>query len=138
MTHLLDTNAVIDLFTLPTGTPTNVPDDAVTHVSVITHLEMDFGVASAAHRQDPARLLRMTGSLQRLLTTWVPVPVDDVVAGAFLEVARAALAAGQNPRRRTNDLVIAATARARGWTLVTGDRTLLRAVDTVVPVVALR
>lgn len=138
MTHLLDTNAVIDLWALPAGASTNLPTDAVTYVSVITHVEMNYGVASAAHTSDPALLLKATNGLQRLLTTWVPTPVDDRVANAFLDVATAALNAGQKPRKRMNDLMIAATAKAYGWTLVTSDATLVRAVEAATPVITLR
>lgn len=115
----------------PPGTPTNLPPGAITRTSVVTHVEMNSGVASAARQQDPALLLRMTGSLRRLLTTWVPVPLDD-------RVAKAALAARQDPRRRVDDLVIAATAEAHGWTLVTSDTTLVRAVEAATPVTTLR
>ena len=64
-----------------------------------------------------------------------------VPRGRNADAARAAapgeVGGGQTPRRRVNDLMIAATALAHGMTLVTKDRGLTTAVDGLVPVQSL-
>lgn len=134
MTHLLDTNAVIDLLSLPPGSTTSIPHDAVTGVSVITVVELQYGIAATT---DPRTMLDKVAGLQKVLGTWQPLPVDAAVSVAFLDLARVAIAAGQKPRKRMNDLMIAATALSRGWALVTNDRTLAAAVGPLLPVVPL-
>ena len=135
MTHLLDTKAVLDLLALPAGTTTNLPADAIVHISVITQVEINYGIASAVDAQTS---LARPVALQQVLGTWKPLPIDGAVASVFLGVARGALLAGQKPWNRMNDLMIAATAVSRRWTLVTGDETLVRAVEAITPVVTLR
>jgi toxin FitB len=131
VTHLLDTNVVISAF----HAGLDLPADAVTHVCVVTHVELSYGIAAA---RGPVQTAQRAAQLQQFLSTWQPVPLTPAVAASFVEVAGAALAAGQNPGKRMNDLLIAATARSRGWTLVTEDRTLATAVQSVVPTMSLR
>lgn len=100
-------------------------------MSVITELELRYGVS--AELGNAVRL----GQLTHLLSNWTPWPVDRVVAAAFNSVVDAAITAGQTPRRRMNDLVIAATALAHEMTLVTNDGDLSSAVGGLVPVQAL-
>lgn len=126
---LLDTNAYLNgLRTAPAGKTFLLPAGAQTAVSVVTEVELRYGVAAAPG--DARRL----ASLTHLLSHWTPVPVDAAVATAFSSVVVDALAGGQTPRRRMNDLMIAATALVHGMTLVTNDRSLTTAVDGLVPV----
>ena len=137
MTHLLDTNAVITVLEAAPGTTfSGIPAGAVTEISAITVVELTFGVEAARTAGSPDLPLRET---QRTYATsiWRPIPVDLPVTLAFGQVARTALAAGQNPRKHMNDLMIAATALARGFTLVTDDELLTRAVRRTVPVTRL-
>lgn len=127
--YLLDTNAFINSLASPAAEmPFLLPGDAQTVVSVVTELELRYGVAVAPH--DPLRL----GHLTHLLSRWTPVPVDAAVSASASAVIMAAVAAGQRPRKRMNDLMIAATALAHGMTLVTNDAGLSTAVSGLVRV----
>nr|WP_240897645.1 PIN domain-containing protein [Kineococcus vitellinus] len=135
---MLDTNAVLNL--LDPRVPTALPASTITHISVITHVELNYGIAAALNRhttESTAEASRRTANLQRVLSTWTPVPLDSTIAAAFQQVAESALSAGQNPRQRMNDLMIAATALTRDWTLVTNDEPLTRALTPLVRVVPL-
>lgn len=134
MTHLLDSNAVYDLLVDP-SLASGLPVDAETHISALTVMEMNFGIASA--KTAPAATTRTT-QLMTVLRWWSPVSLDAAMSIAFLRIAQNALSLGQDPRARMNDLMIGATALARGWTLVTADRQLTRAVHGLLPVVSLR
>lgn len=138
MTHLLDTNAVISVLEAAPGTRfAGVPTSASTHLSIVTVVELTHGVEAAREKASPDLALREN---QRLFATgqWRPIPVDLQVALAFGQVARSALGAEQHPRKRMNDLMIAATALAHGLVLVTDDEALTRAVEPLVPVTTLR
>ena len=47
----------------------------------------------------------------------MPCPVDDAVAASYGRLATAVVQAGHQPRRRTTDLLIAATAHAHDTAL---------------------
>jgi predicted nucleic acid-binding protein len=72
------------------------------------------------------------------LESWVePIPFDGDCARAYGRIYAAALAAGRQPRRRSADLLIAATALAAGMPLYTrngGDFAGLEQLLTVVAV----
>ncbi|GAB3216872.1 hypothetical protein GCM10027586_10050 [Kineococcus gypseus] len=133
--YLLDTDAVLTLFSPPPGAAVRIPLDEPSYVSTLTETELRFGFQLVAG--DPVRSTQRLNQLTRLLSTWSPLPVDGTVQQAYTLVARAALDAGQQPRRRQLDLLIAATALAHGMTLVTDDRRLATAVSSVVPVARL-
>ena len=138
MTHLLDTNAVISVLeAVPGESFAGVPATVSTQLSIVTIVELTFGVESARRSGSGDLVLREN---QRLFASsqWRPIPVDMAVALAFGQVSQAALGAGQHPRKRMNDLMIAATALVHGLVLVTDDEALARAVEGVVAVTALR
>lgn len=78
-------------------------------ISVATLAELHFGVLVA--KDDVTRQLRLR-RLGVIEATFQPVPIDATVARAFAAVAHAVKAAGRQPRARTMDLWIAATALA--------------------------
>lgn len=126
--YLLDTSAYINSLTAPLSGPFRLPPGAATAVSVITEIELRYGVAAA-----PGDQLRL-GQLTLLLSRWRPRPVDAAVTAAYSPVVAAAISAGQQPRRRMNDLMIAATALAHDMTLVTDDHDLADVVSGLLPV----
>jgi len=131
-TFLLDTNAYINsLAAAPQGQPFLLLAGAPTAVSDITEIELRYGVAA-----NPGDQLRL-GQLTHLLSRWRPRAIDLAVTSAFSPVVAATIAAGQKPRKRMNDLMVAATALAHGMTLVTNDLGLTHAVSRLVPVQAL-
>jgi toxin FitB len=98
---LLDTSVVIaeDLTPIP----------GVLAISTLTLAELHFGVLVAKSVGVRAERLRRLSILQRRFDA---LPLDEVVAAAVVE-------AGRQPRRRTMDLLIAATAHAHDAALYT-------------------
>ncbi|WP_300009645.1 type II toxin-antitoxin system VapC family toxin [Pseudonocardia sp.] len=108
MRAVLDTNLVV---------ATDVPPLAgELAISVATIAELHFGVLVAREQGVRAERLRRLSVLQR---TFDPLPVDDAVAASYGQLAAAVVAAGRQPRARTMDLLIAATAHAHSARLYT-------------------
>jgi predicted nucleic acid-binding protein len=105
---VLDTNLVI---------ATDVPVlEGELAISSITVAELHFGVLVAREPSARAERLRRLSVLQRAFD---PLPVDDAVAASYGRLAAAVVAAGRQPRARTMDLLIAATAHAHDARLYT-------------------
>lgn len=85
-------------------------------VSAATVAELHFGVLVARDAATRAERLRRLSVLQRRFD---PLPVDDVVAASYGQLAAALVDAGRKPRARTMDLLIAATAHAHAARLYT-------------------
>jgi predicted nucleic acid-binding protein len=105
---ILDTNLVIATDVPP------LPGDLA--ISVATIAELHFGVLVATEPAVRAERLRRLSILQRRFD---PLPIDDAVAAGYGRIAAAAVAAGRQPRARTMDLLIAATAHAHAARLYT-------------------
>jgi toxin FitB len=102
-------------------------------VSAVTVAELHFGVLVATDAQTRAERLRRLSVLQRQFD---PLPVDDAVAASYGRLAAAVVAAGRQPRARTMDLLIAATAHAHGARLYTRDSKDFAGLDDLVEVVS--
>jgi predicted nucleic acid-binding protein len=85
-------------------------------VSVISVAELHFGVLVAASPE--VRAIRLA-RLSRLQRRFDPLPVDDAVADSYGQIAAHVAASGRQPRARTMDLLIAATAHVHGAVLYT-------------------
>ena len=109
MSHLVDTSAL-----LGAGLP---EADGDWSVSVVTVGELQAGVLCAGSPALRALRLRILGEV---LDEAVVVGVDVSVASAYAEIRAAA---GRQP---SNDLWIAATAKAFDLELVTADRQLAK------------
>jgi len=121
---LLDTNLVIAV---------DVPMlEGEVAISVVTVAELHFGVLIARDQAIRAERLRRLSVLQRAFD---PLPVDDAVAASYGQLAAAVVAAGRQPRARTLDLLIAATAHAHGARLYTRNADDFRGLDDLVEVV---
>jgi hypothetical protein len=121
---VLDTNLVI---------ATDVPPLAgELAISVATIAELHFGVLVAREQAARAERLRRLSVLQR---TFDPLPVDDAVAASYGQLAAAVVAAGRQPRARTMDLLIAATAHAHSARLYTRNVDDFVGLDDLVEVV---
>jgi predicted nucleic acid-binding protein len=121
--------------------PAELPDEMA--ISAITLAELSAGPhqVRANHEQDSydeqAERARRLDVLQRAEHEFDPIPFDAEAARIYGRVTAAVLAAGRKPRRRTADLMIAATAIAQGLPLFTtdpGDFTGLAGLLTLVPV----
>lgn len=127
-TGLLDTSVVVDLDAIE---PSALPDHA--SISAVTMAELSAGPHAT---DEPAERARRQDRLQQL-ESWVePVPFDGDCARAYGRVYAAVVAAGRQPRRRTEDLLIAATALAAGLPLYTRHADDFRGLEQIITVVA--
>ena len=108
MRAILDTSVVI---------ATDIaPLEGELAISAITLAELHFGILVTKQRKVRAERLRRLLVLQR---TFDALPVDDAVAASYGQVAAAVVEAGRQPRARSMDLLIAATAHAHSARLYT-------------------
>ena len=108
MRAILDTSVVI---------ATDIsPLEGELAISAITLAELHFGVVVATQQVVRAERLRRLLVLQR---TFDALPVDDAVARSYGQLAAAVVDAGRQPRARSMDLLIAATAHAHSARLYT-------------------
>ncbi len=121
---MLDTGVVI---------ATDVPPlEGELAVSAATVAELHLGVLVAREAGVRAERLRRLTALQRLFDA---LPIDDAVAASYGRIAAAVVAAGRQPRARTVDLLIAATAHAHSARLCTRNGDDFAGLDGLVEVV---
>lgn len=108
MRALLDTSVVI-------GTAIGELEGELA-ISTVTLAELHFGVLVARNPSTRAERLRRLSLLQRQFDA---LPLDEAVAASYGEIAAAVVQAGRQPRARTMDLLIAATAHAHSARLYT-------------------
>jgi toxin FitB len=101
-------------------------------ISAITLAELHFGILVAKQRRVRAERLRRLLVLQR---TFDALPVDDAVAASYGQLAAAVVEAGRQPRARSMDLLIAATAHAHAARLYTRNADDFDGLDDLVDVV---
>jgi predicted nucleic acid-binding protein len=135
---LLDTNILILRRWVD---PAELPDEMA--ISAVTLAELSAGPhqirpdSEQAGYHEHAERARRLDVLQRAENEFDPIPFDAEAARAYGRVTAAVIAAGRRPRRRTADLMIAATAIAAGLPLFTtnaGDFAGLEGVLATVPV----
>jgi predicted nucleic acid-binding protein len=132
---LLDTNILILRRWVD---PAELPDEMA--ISAVTLAELSAGphqVRPDGEQDEHAERARRLDVLQRAENEFDPIPFDAEAARAYGRVTAAVIAAGRRPRRRTADLMIAATAIAAGLPLFTtnpGDFAGLAGILAVVPV----
>ncbi|WAC55568.1 type II toxin-antitoxin system VapC family toxin [Gordonia sp. SL306] len=124
MRGVLDTSVVIATDVQP------IPGELA--LSVITLGELHFGVLVAKSSAARAERLRRLLFIER---TFDALPVDDSVADSYGRVAAAVVEAGRQPRARSLDLLIAATAHAHDARLYTRNPSDLIGLDDLVEVV---
>lgn len=135
---MLDTNILImRRWVDPAELPDEMAISAITlaELSAGPHLVRRDGEQGGYHEH--AERARRLDVLQRAENEFDPIPFDSEAARAFGQVAAAVVAAGRTPRRRTADLMIAATAIAAGLPLFTtnpGDFAGLAGLLPVIPV----
>lgn len=85
-------------------------------ISVVSIAELQFGVLVAKTPDVQAVRLARLSAIQRRFD---PLPVDDAVADSFARLAAAVVRVGRQPRARSTDLLIAATAVAHSAAIYT-------------------
>jgi predicted nucleic acid-binding protein len=126
---VLDTSVVIDLEHLD---ETRLPVKAA--VATATLAELGAGLHTA---RDPVERAARMFRLQVVEANLEPLPFDPAAARHYGQLIAVVLAAGQNPRPRRLDLMIAATAHASDLPLYTRnprDFQTLRGSMTIVAV----
>ncbi|MEB3068843.1 type II toxin-antitoxin system VapC family toxin [[Mycobacterium] vasticus] len=125
MKAILDTSVVI---------ATDIgPLDGELAISAITLSEMHFGILVAKEQSVRAERLRRLLVLQRRFDA---LPIDDTVAVSYGRVAAAVVTAGRQPRARSMDLLIAATAHAHSARLYTRNSADFAGLDDLIEVVS--
>lgn len=109
---LLDTSVIIDLERV-------AADDLPLEIAIAAVTLAELGAGPHA-TTDPRERARRQDRLQRTEATFEPLPFDASAARAYGRVHASVVAAGRKARgRRAVDLLIAATALARGLPLYT-------------------
>lgn len=98
-------------------------------ISTVSLAELHFGALAA--KSDVERGQRLT-KLAWIENLFEALPFDSRVAREYGRLAAVAKLRGANPRRRTFDLAIAATANVHGVELLTLDRADLAIIDDLV------
>jgi predicted nucleic acid-binding protein len=101
-------------------------------ISSATVAELHFGVLVAGNPARRAERLRRLTTLQR---DFDALPVDDAVAASYGQLAAAVVEAGRQPRARTMDLLIAATAHAHDARLYTRNASDLVGLEELIEIV---
>lgn len=123
MRAILDTSVVI---------ATDIePLEGELAISAITLAELHFGVLVAKQRKVRAERLRRLLELQR---TFDALPLNEAVAASYGQVAAAVVEAGRQPRARSMDMLIAATAHAHSARLYTRNADDFDGLDDLVDV----
>ena len=107
MRALLDTSVLIG---------DESPPDIEAAISVASLAELHFGVLVAVDVDERARRTARLGVIE---STFDPLPITDQIAREWGRLSAAVNTRGGKPRRRTVDLVIAATANVHGVPLLT-------------------
>jgi predicted nucleic acid-binding protein len=123
---ILDTSIIV-------GSPT-APVPGLVAISAATLAELHFGVLVAKTTAVRAERLRRLSVIQRHFDA---LPIDDSVAASYGRLAAAVVDAGRQRRRRTMDLLIAATAHAHDATLYTHNPDDFAGLEGLLRVVAL-
>lgn len=103
-------------------------------ISVISIAELQFGVLVAKSPEVQAARLTKLSTIQRRFD---PLPLDEAVADCYSRLAAAVVRIGRQPRARTMDLLIAATALAHNAAVYTRNADDLRGLEGLVTVVAM-
>jgi toxin FitB len=107
------------------------PRDVEGAISAASLAELHFGALVARDEAERARRVQRLGVIE---ATFDPLPVDADVARERGRLAAAVAHRGGAPRRRTMDLVIAATANVHQVALLTRDVADLRIIEDLVDI----
>lgn len=122
---ILDTSVVIATNVAP------LPGELA--ISTVTLAELHFGVLVAKERSVRAERLRRLLLLQ---SAFDAIALDGAVAASYGQIVAAVVDGGRQPRARSMDLLIAATAHAHSARLYTRNPRDFVGLDDLVDVVA--
>ncbi|MGA9308847.1 MAG: type II toxin-antitoxin system VapC family toxin [Pseudonocardiaceae bacterium] len=122
--------AVLDTSVVIAADVSQLPGELA--ISAVTLAELHFGVLVAREQSVRAERLRRLSILHREFDA---LPIDDAVAASYGQLVAAVVDAGRQPRARTMDLLIAATAHAHSARLYTRNASDLVGADSLIEVV---
>jgi len=108
-----------------------LPPEFEAGISTVSLAELHFGLLKT---QDPGERARRAAHLARIESGFFSHPLDARVARALGQLQAAIAERGGNPRARTADLVIAATAMTHEAVLLTRNYKDFKLVDDLVDV----
>lgn len=123
------TKVILDTSVLIARHP--LPPDVEAGISTISLAELHFGVLKTEDLEERAGRAAHLGRVESAFATH---PVDQRVARILGQLQAAIAARGGNPRARTADLVIAATAIAHEAALFTNNYKDFKLIDDLVDV----
>ena len=121
---------VLDTSVLIANDVTPIPGELA--ISVVSLAELSFGVLVA--KSEDARAVRLN-RLTAVQRRFDALPVDDAVAESYARLAARVVQLGRQPRARTMDLLIAATAHAHGAGVYTRNAEDLAGLEDLVEIV---
>lgn len=101
-------------------------------ISAASLAELHFGVLVAVDHAVRAERLRRLAEFQRRFSA---LPIDEAVATSYGQLAAAVASAGRQPRSRSMDLLIAATAHVHSARLYTRNADDLVGLEHLVEIV---
>lgn len=109
-----------------------VPAGDEVSISTVSVAELHFGLLVAKDGQTRALRAARLGLIEARFPD--PLPVDDAVAREWGRLQAAVADRGGNPRARSSDLAIAATANLKGAALLTHNAKDFKIVEDLVDV----
>ncbi|HET7417242.1 MAG TPA: PIN domain-containing protein [Solirubrobacterales bacterium] len=123
MKAVLDTSVLIE--------DPDVPGVTQAAISTISLAELYFGALIATDIEERMRRVTQLGFIE---SNFDAIPLDQAVARTLGQLQAAVSERGANPRKRTADLVIAATAIAQDSILLTRNYKDFKVIDDLVDV----
>jgi predicted nucleic acid-binding protein len=96
--------------------PAELPETFL--ITAVTLGELSYGPHAT---DDPRKRAERVAVLQHVESTFEPLPYDEHAARMYGQICAAVRAAGRQPRRRSSDLMIAATAASNELPLYTAN-----------------
>lgn len=126
---VVDTNVIAALRLYD---PSELPDTLL--ITAITLGELSYGPHAT---DDPIKRAGRVAVLQHVEATFDPLPYDQAAARLYGQICAAVRMTGREPRKRSSDLMIAATAGSNQLPLYTANPRDFQGTDAFVEVVSI-
>lgn len=113
--------------------PLELPETIL--VTAVTLGELSFGPHAT---DDPVKRAGRVAVLQHVEAAFDPLPYDQAAARLYGQICAAVRAAGRQPRKRSSDLMIAATAASNQLPLYTANPNGFKGAESLVEVLGLQ
>ncbi|MGX4655749.1 PIN domain-containing protein [Micromonospora sp. SCSIO 07396] len=120
---------ILDTSILIANDVTPIPGELA--ISVASLAELQFGVLVAKTAEARALRLARLSTIQRRFD---PLPIDDVIADSYAQLAARVVETGRQPRARVMDLLIAATAHAHDAAVYTRNADDLAGLEDLITI----